>query len=346
MIKRVLAGLLLAVLVAGLQAPSPAIAEQPTSAVAAAGRQITITITVGTPPGSPAGLYAQAVSRHMGRFLPGAPTIIVQHMPGAGGLVAANTAWTSMPRDGTALVSTNSAIFVEPLIGGKSAQFDARQFNWIGGTHVEPMLCITWHTSSVRTLQDAMSGQAIIGSYGADGPSAVFARAANTFVGTRFSLITGYSGGQEALIAMERGEVDGSCAMGWAELSLRRTEWLRQKKVNILFQMGLQLEPELSGVPLLLDQATSALDKKVLELLFTPLEIGRPIYAPPGVPPDRLRELRHALAQTLKDDAFLAYAAKAALPIRHVEHTRIEMLITNIYDAPLAVLDRGRRMKE
>ncbi len=282
----------------------------------------------------------------MGRFLPGAPTIIVQHMPGAGGLVAANTAWTSMPRDGTALVSTNSAIFVEPLIGGKASQFDARQFNWIGGTHVEPMLCITWHSSSVRTLQDAMSRQAIIGSYGADGPSAVFVRAANTFVGTRFSLITGYSGGQEALIAMERGEVDGSCAMGWAELSLRRSEWLRQSKVNILFQMGLKLEPELSGVPLLLDQATSALDKKVLGLLFTPLEIGRPIYAPPGVPDDRLRELRHALTQTLKDEAFLAYAAKAALPIRHVEHTHIESLITNIYEAPAAVLERARRMKE
>lgn len=305
-----------------------------------AGRQVTI--TVGTPPGSPASLYAQLLSRHMGRHLPGQPRILVHHLPGAGGLTAANTAYLTMPRDGTALVSTNSAIFLEPLLGGRGAQFDARRYTWIGGTHVERMTCVTWHTSNVRTLADAMARSAIIGSYGAEGPSAVFARAANKLAGTRFALITGYSGNQEALVAMQRGEIDGSCAMGWHELSLRRQDWLRDRLVNVLLQMGLRKEPGLADVPLLLDHARSAEDQGALRLLYTPLEFGRPVYAPPGVPDDRVRELRAALARALADPELQAETQRAGLPVQHVPGERIGELIEEIYGAPQAVIDRAR----
>ena len=308
------------------------------------GRQVTI--AVGTPPGSPASLYSQAVARHIGRHMPGQPGFIVQHMPGAGGLLAANTAYTTMPRDGTALVTTNSAIFIEPLLGGNGAQFDARRFSWIGGTHVEHMTCITWHTSAVRTLRDAMTRPAIIGSYGADGPSAVFAKAANTFAGTRFSLITGYSGSPEALLAMARGEVDGFCAMGWHELSLRQSTWLTERKVNILFQMGLEKDPEMPDVPSLLDHAKSPVDRRVLELLFTPLELGRPLYAPPNVSDERVQALRTALEKTLGDPQFLADAHKSGLPVQHTRGESIQRLIDGVYAAPTEVLDRAREMSK
>lgn len=301
-----------------------------------------ITITVGTPSGSPASLYAQALARHLGRLLPGHPSVIVQHLPGAGGLLAANTAYNTMARDGSALVTTNSAIFLEPLLVGKGAQFDARRFTWIGGTHVERMLCVTWSTSKVKTLQDAIAQPAIIGSYGAEGPSAVLARAANRLAGTRFTLITGYSGGPEALIAMEREEVEGNCALGWQELSRRNNDWLKEHKVNLLFQMGLARDPEIPDVPLLLDHARSELDQAAMRLLFTPLEMGRPIYAPPGLHADAARDLRAALGQTLQDSRFLADAEQSGLPITHVGAERIAALLDEVYTAAPEIIARAR----
>ena len=306
-----------------------------------AGKQVAI--VVGTPPGSPASLYAQLTARHLGRHVPGAPTFIVQHMPGAGGMTAANTAYATMARDGTALVTTNSAILIEPLLGGKAARFEAPRFGWVGGTHVERMTCVTWHTSPVRTLADAQARPAVIGSYGADGPSAVLARAANRLAGTRFTLITGYGGGPEALGAMERGETDGFCAMGWQELTLRHAHWLRDGKVNVLFQMGLSAEPETPGgpaAPLLLDHALSPLDRQAMEVLFTPLEFGRPLYAPPGIPPDRLEVLRAGLGRALADPLLVADALRSGVPVHHVSGAEIERLIAAVYRAPEAVRQR------
>lgn len=322
----------------GLGALTQAIAQDGS----ARGSAPQITITVGTPPGSPASLYAQTVSRHLGRFLDGNPNVIVQHLPGAGGLTAANTAYTTMPRDGTALVSTNSAIFIEPLLGGKGAQFDPRQFTWIGGTHAERLVCITWTTAPVKSLADAKTRPANIASYGANGPSAVYARAANNHAGTQFAVISGYNGSPEALAAMERGEVDGFCATGWNELSLRRADWLRESKVNLLFQMGLEPETALPDVPLLLDHALTAADRKALALLFTPLEIGRPLYAPPGVPGDVARKLRAALTSALQDARLLADADKTGLPIRHTSGEAIERLIEEVYKSPADVIERAR----
>jgi tripartite-type tricarboxylate transporter receptor subunit TctC len=300
-----------------------------------------VTITVGTPAGSSASLYAQVVARHIGRHLPGSPGFTVQHLPGAGGLVAANRAYSTMPRDGTALVSTNSVIFTEPLLGGKGAQFEAPKFTWIGGTHVEHTTCVSWHTSSVKTVQDAFTRELMVGSYGAEGPSAVFAKAANALAGTKFKLVTGYPGGPEALIAMERGEVEGFCAMGWNELKQRHTPWLTEKKVNILFQMGLEKDEELPHVPLISDYAKSPIDRSVFELLFTPLEMGRPLYAPPDVPADRTAALREALRQTLRDPAFLSDAAKMRLEVRYVSGGALQGLIDRIYKTPKDVIDRG-----
>lgn len=321
-----------------------AIAQAETPPSFYAGKQVSI--NVGTPPGSPASLYAQLVARHMSVHMPGHPAFIVKHLPGAGGLVAANTAWSKMAADGTALVSTNSLIFIEPLLGVGGGQFEARKFTWIGGTHVERMVCVTWHTSAIKTFKDAIEKPSIIGSYGAEGPSAVFARTANMFAGAKFQIIAGYSGGSEALIAMQRGEVDGNCAMGWHELTLRNEAWLREKQVNLLFQMGIEKEPEMAQVPALIDYARTPLDRRALELLLTPLEIGRPIYAPPGVPADRAMALREALERTLRDPTVLDEAKKAGLPLQHVPAAKIEKLLADVYSAPREVLMRARTAQE
>jgi len=304
-----------------------------------AGKQISI--TVGTPPGSAASLYAQTVARHMGRHIPGAPIVLVQHLPGAGGLVAANRAYQMMPRDGTALVSTNSVIFLNPLLSVPGAQFEPQKFTWIGGTHVEHSTCISWHTARVKNLQDALSRELLMGSYGASGPSAVFARAANVLTGTKFKLVTGYAGGPEAMMALERREVEGFCAMGWSELKNRYSAWLKEKKVNILFQMGLEKDAEMPEVPLISDSAKSPADRLAFELLFTPLEMGRPIYAPPGVPSEQARVLRDALSLTLRDPLFLDDAVKMQLDVRHIGASALQKLIEQIYQAPSGVVERA-----
>ena len=304
-----------------------------------AGKQVTI--TVGTPPGSSASLYAHAVARHMGRHISGTPIVLVQHLPGAGGLVAANRAYQTMPRDGTALVSTNSVIFMNPLLGVPGAQFEPQKFTWIGGTHVEHSTCIAWHTARVKNLQDALTHELLMGSYGASGPSAVFARAANVLAGTKFKLVTGYAGGPEAMIALERGEIEGFCAMGWSELKNRYSTWLTEKKVNILFQMGLEKDEEMPRVPLISDGAKSPTDRSAFDLLFTPLEMGRPIYAPPGIPSEQAQALREALRLTLRDPLFLADAAKMQLDVRHVSAPALQKLIEQIYQAPRDVVERA-----
>jgi hypothetical protein len=197
-----------------------------------------ITLTVSTSPGGSASLYAQALSHQMGRFIPGNPSIIVQHMPGAGGLVATNNAALTMPRDGTAIVTTSRTEPLEPLMGNQNAKFDPRQFNWLGTANVEYTTCIAWHTAKVKTLADAFVTPLVVGGYGTEGISTIFPKAANALAGTKFKVVTGYQGSPEILLAMERGEVEGFCAIGWTYLKLRKADWLAEKKINILFQMA------------------------------------------------------------------------------------------------------------
>src|SRR4051794_16380656 len=153
----------------------------------------------------------------MGRHLPGNPTFIVQHMPGAGGLIAANHTYNNAPRDGTYFVITNRTLLIDPLLGGHGAQFDALKFTWIGSASVEHTTCVSWHTSPVKSLQEAFTREVVIGSYGMLGPSAVIAKAANKLTGTKFKVIGAYQGGPEAILAMQRGEVEGFCSMAWSE---------------------------------------------------------------------------------------------------------------------------------
>ena len=305
-----------------------------------------IAIVVGFTPGGSSSLYAQALARHMGRYLPGSPNLIVQHVPGAGGLVAANNVYNTAPRDGTTFAITGRTVAIEPLLGNKNAKFDARQFNWIGTANVEYTTCALWHTAKVKTLQDALSMEAIVGGSGADATEVVFPKAANKLVGTKFKVVLGYPGSTEILLAMERGEVEGFCGIGWTFLKLRKGDWLKDKKINILYQMSLEKHPELPDVPAIIDYAKTSDDRKVFEFLFAPQEMGRPFFAPPGVPTERVRALREAFAQTLKDPQFLADAEKMGIEVQHVGGEQIQMLVERIYASPPEVITRARAAAE
>jgi tripartite-type tricarboxylate transporter receptor subunit TctC len=305
-----------------------------------------VSIMVGFTPGGSSSLYAQALGRHMGRYLPGSPSFIVQHVPGAGGLVLANNIYNTVPRDGSAFAITGRTAAIEPLLGNANAKFDGRRFSWIGTANVEYTTCTMWHTARVKTLADALTAEAIVGGSGADATEVVFPKAANKLVGTKFKIVLGYPGSTELLLAMERGETEGFCGIGWTFLKLRKADWLREKKVNILYQMSMTKHPELPDVPAIIDYAKTPEDRKVFEFLFAPQEMGRPFFAPPGLPADRLAALRRAFEQTLKDPAFLADADKMGVEVQHVGGAAIQTLLERIYASPKDVIDRAKAVAE
>jgi tripartite-type tricarboxylate transporter receptor subunit TctC len=195
-------------------------------------------------------------------------------------------------------------------------------------------------------LDDALRTEAIVGGSGADATEVVFPKAANKLVGTRFKVVLGYPGSTEILLAMERGEVEGFCGIGWTFLKLRKGDWLKEKKVNILYQMSLTKHPELPDVPAIIDYAKTPDDRKVFEFLFAPQEMGPPFFAPPGVPAERVRALRAAFAQTLKDAGFLADAEKMGVEVQHVGGEEIQALVERIYASPPEVIARAKAVAE
>jgi tripartite-type tricarboxylate transporter receptor subunit TctC len=308
------------------------------------GRQIKI--SVGFSAGGSSSLYAQTLARHMGKYLPGNPSLVVQHMPGAGGLVAANYVYNNAPRDGSEFAITARTAALEPLLGNPNARFEALKFNWIGNANIENSVCVAWHTASVKTIDDVFARELIVGGASSAAQEVMFPRALNKLVGTKFKIVTGYPGSTEILLAMERGEVQGFCGIGWTFIKLRKGEWLKEKKINMLFQMALKKHPEIADVPAILDYAKTAEDRQVLELLFAPQDMGRPFFAPPGVPAERVHALRTAFVQALKDPAFLEEAEKQGVEVQLVTGEDIHKLLERIYAAPKQVVERARAAAE
>ena len=323
--------------------PLPAAAQDPVADFYK-GKQVTI--MVGFTPGGSSSLYAQGVARHMGRFLPGNPSFIVQHVPGAGGLVLANNLYNTVPRDGTAFGITGRTAPIEPLLGNANAKFDGRKFNWLGTANVETTTCLAWHTSPVKTLQDAMRRELVVGGTGADATEVVFPKAVNKLVGTRFKIVVGYQSSAEMNLAMERGELAGNCGLGWTIVKLRKPDWLKNNKISILFQMGLRKHPDLAAVPLISDFARTPEDRQVFEFLFAPQDMGRPFFAPPGVAPERVQALREAFERTLKDAQFLAEADRMGLEVQHGGGEAIDSLLERLYATPRNVIERVKEITE
>ena len=299
-----------------------------------------ITIYVGFGPGGSASLYSEALSHHMGRYLPGHPTLSVQHMPGAGGLSVMNYMANTAPRDGTAISITDRTAGFAPLMGNANAKFDGRELNWLGTANVENTTCIVWHTAPVKTLAEALKQDVVIGGSGATASEVVFSKTVNELVGTHFKFVIGYRGSNEMDLAMERGEIQGNCGLGWTVIKNRHPDWLAKKEINILYQMALEKHPDLPDVPLIIDYAKTPDDRKIFEFLFSPQKMGRPFFAPPGVPDERVAALRDAFEQTLRDKGFLAEAEKLGLEVQVVRGEEVQKIVRAMYETPSNVLDR------
>lgn len=316
------------------------------SARAQEGAAITGSLTIyaaGTAGGG-VDLFGRLLGRHIGRHIVGEPNVVVQVMPGAGGIRAANYLVQSAPRDGTAMAIFAGGPILEPLIGDRNPGYDMSQFTWIGAISKDVSLCLVRSESPVKTFADATARQVVVAGTGAGSETDTFPVVLNELLGGKFKVVTGYLGSQQTILAIESGEVDGRC--GWSLSSLKSTkpDWLRDKRVNILVQMGLAKSAELPDVPLVMDLARSAEDRQLLTLLLGTTAISRPFVAPPGVPAARATNLRRAFDKTMKDPAFLAEAAAMRADVEPTSGEDVQKIVAQMYATPKPVVERVKKL--
>lgn len=252
---------------------------------------------------------AQAVSRHMPKYLPGTPTMIVKSMPGAGNVLATNFMYNNAPKDGTHIATINNSIPLHQVIYGRGVQYDASEFQWLGSTGTYNSVAYIWNTAGVRKVADLTQKEILVGGTGPGSSIVIYPAAMNKLLSARFKFVLGYRSTHEIDLAMERGEVQARTG-SYTGLRADHPDWLSQKKVDIILQIGSRKDPELPDVPLLTDLARNDEDRQTLKLMSSPISLGRPYLAPPGVPAERVSLLRKAFAATLKDPGFLAEAKK------------------------------------
>ena len=266
-----------------------------------------ITLIAGSGVGGGYDLLARLTARHLGRLIPGHPTVIVQNMPAAGSLVATNQIYNTAPRDGTVIALIQRGMLLARLTTPAGVRFELDKLNWLGNLASETGLVLAWHTAPHRRAQDLFEQELIVGGQTGVDPE-ITPRLYNSLIGTKFKIVTGYSGTAEIALAIERGEVQGIGDWSWASLKKQRPDWLRDKKVTLLLQGALARDPELPDLP-------SALDLKVMELFFTQKTIARPVVAPPGLPPERRATRPTAFAMLAGDHEFLADAERSGLDV-------------------------------
>jgi tripartite-type tricarboxylate transporter receptor subunit TctC len=272
-----------------------------------------ITFMVGSSPGGGYDAIARLVARHLGKHIPGNPGVIVQNTPGGGSLTMSNRIYHVEPQDGTVLGLVQRGVLLAQLTKQPNVRFDVTKFNWIGSVSPDTSLVVAWHTAPVKTVQDLLAMQLIVGGTGVTSDLEASARLLNATMGAKFKIVSGYPGQADVLLAMERGETQGSADWSWSEIKSRQASYLKDKKINLILQNALKKSPELPDVPLALDFIKDETDHKVAEIYFGVKQVARPVLAGPGVPADRLALLRDAF-MALKDDAeFKADAEKVGL---------------------------------
>jgi len=304
----------------------------------------TIELDIGTSAGGGYDVHSRLLARHMPKYLPGNPTIVPKNVEGASGVRLANMLYNTAPRDGTLFGILLRNVPFEPMFGNKAAQFDASKFSWIGSPSNEVSICVAWHTSRITKLDDLFSKELVVGGIGPGADLAVFPKIINGVLGTRMQVINGYAGGNEVMLAMERGEVGGRCAWSWSAAKATRQDWIDRKQINIFAQTALRKHPELTDVPLVLDYAKTDEDRSIFKLVFARQEFAWPYIAPPGVPADRIAALRRAFMETMKDKDFLADAEKAKLEIIPVPGEQIERLVGELYGTPTEIVQKTMEM--
>ena len=298
-----------------------------------------VTMIIGFGPGGGYDTWGRLVAGHLGAHLPGNPAVVAQNLPGGGSYRAASFIYHQAPKDGTTLALIARDAALGPLTGQPGALFDATKFSWIGTPATETNVCIAYHTAPVKNVQDLTQKELIVGDTGPGTGTHSYPKALNAILGFKFKLVGGYPSSADVFLAMERGEVQGICE-SLDSVKARRPDWISSGAVSVLFQGGVRPNPELKGVPFVVDLAKKPEDKQAIEFLYIGQGIGRPFIAPPSLPPATLKTLRDAFDATMKDPAFIDEATKRKYAISPENGATLQALINKAYATPKPIIDR------
>jgi len=309
----------------------------------------TINLYVGTTSGGGYDVYARVMARYWGRYLPGHPAFVVKNMPGAGGLTLANYIANQAPRDGSEIATMQSGVVFEKLYqtlspGGANARFDAEKFGWIGSALRSTYVTITWHDSPVKNLEDAKHKDAVLGASTTSSDNFLLAVLGNKLLGTKFRIVHGYQGSTATDLAIERGEINGAAGKDWTTLTTSRPDWLKDKKVNIIVQMGMQKHPAIPDAPSALELAANDEDRAMMELVFAKFNLSRPFFGPPNMSVKVLQEFRSSFTALLKDKDFVQEADKTGMEIDPLYGEDAEKLVTRLLRTPDAQAQKMREL--
>jgi len=303
----------------------------------------TLRLNVAAAVGGGADLYARVLARHLGNHIPGRPTFIIQNIPGAAGLLEGRQLQNSAPGDGSVVALLQRNNLLEPLLSERDVGFDPRKVTWLGSLNRDTYLIFSWHTSGIRNIEDARQKELILGNTGGGNENVTFPLLLNQTIGTRFKLVRGYKGNADLTIAIERGEIQGR-AITWTTLRADHTDWMNDKKIDVIVQLALKRNSDLPDVPAAIEFVKNENDRRLYQLLLATLEAGRPFAVANGTPPERVAALRKAFAELSSDNDFLKELQQRGGTIEYVPGEDVEQVISSIYATPRDVIERARAL--
>jgi tripartite-type tricarboxylate transporter receptor subunit TctC len=325
-------------LVVALAANGPAVAQEPFF------KSKTVRIVISTGVAGGYAEYARVLAEHLPRHLAGAPHIIVQSMPGAGGLLAANYLYTQAPQDGTTIGMVHSSVPLAPLWGNKAARFDTLKFNWLGALDRVDGMCIAWHDSPIKTWNDMLTREYTVGSSGSGSQMDTIPAILNKLFGTKIKVIAGYKDGTSVFIAMERGELDGRCGGQLTVIKSTRAWWLTEHKIRVPIMIAQARNPEFPDTPTIAEFVRDEPTRQQLDLIMLAQSLDRPVMLPPGVPADRVKEMRAAFDTTVADASFRADIERRSLHVDPVSGEEMAKAFARAFALPADIIAGAREM--
>lgn len=303
----------------------------------------TVTVLIGVGVGGEYDLHARLVARHLGKHIPGNPTIVPQNMTGAGGLLMANYLYEVAPKDGTTIGMLGNNFPAQQAVGTRGIKFDSARYGWIGSISPTVETMATWKTTGVRTLDEAKQKEVVAGATGRGAITYTLPAMLNELAGTKFKIVTGYQGGNAVNLAMERGEV-GARNNTWSSWKVTKRAWLDNKDIHVLVQAG----PKAADLdaPTIEEVLKNENDRKVAMLIVSGTRLGRPLGTPPGVPPERLKALREAFLAVMKDPEFLKEAQFSNIEVDPVRGEDMAKVVEEVLATPPAEKERAKTLIE
>jgi len=285
-------------------------------------------------PGGGYDAYARLYARHVGRFLPGQPNVVVRNMPGAAGVVMANFVASQAPRNGSTIALGPGSMATASLLGSQGARYDSRDFTWVGSLNNDVSVAVSRSDSPISKTEELFTKELVVGGAGASDNSVVFATILSRMFGAKLKLVSGYNGSGDTVMALDRGEVQGIAGWNYSSITTMRPDWMRDKKIHILLQMSLSRHPELPDVPTVLELARDDNQREILRLIFAQSQMGRVIMGPPAMPKAMVEAHRDAFDRVLKDPEFMADVEKMRLEISGpMTGAEVDQLVATLYRA-------------